>query len=274
MSPFLIGLIEVAVLAIVFFVLGAARWIESSRPDECVAENSCYCEPLGTGMIKQPSNTVSNLGFVIVGIALLASLPAAVAGSGADPMEEETVFSVLYGCVVIFLGPGSMFFHASMKKWGGWVDTFSMMLFTGFLLVYDIVGVADGGKGMFFGIYLPLVAVLGALSWFVPRSPIPGFSMGSFSFGAMAGGWILLQFFTIAGIPDTGIDRANGPAILLLLAAAFVFGVAFVIQQKSQTGKPWCQPEATIQGHALWHVLAAAATVILFFYLQTEVGPR
>jgi hypothetical protein len=86
--------------------------------------DTCYCEQVLPGkMIKQRSNTWSNLGFVLVGLIMLASLPAVVAGSGRDPMEERTFYAVLYGCVVIFLGPGSMFFHASMKKWGGWIDT-------------------------------------------------------------------------------------------------------------------------------------------------------
>jgi hypothetical protein len=53
-----------------------------------------------------------------------------------------------------------------------------------------------------------------------------------------------------------------------------VFGVAFLIQQRSDTGKPWCEPDSVVQGHALWHLLTAATTVILFFYLGTEIGPR
>lgn len=278
MVPFLIGLAESVVAIGALFVFGALKWIESSRPDECLetapgeAENTCYCERLRPGMIKQPSNTWSNLGFVFVGLILLASLPAAVEASGRDPMEERTFYAVLYGCVVIFLGPGSMFFHASMKKWGGWIDNFSMLLYTAFLLVYDFTGIVNGGKTLFVILYLVLVVGLGVLSWFVAHTPFRGFSTGSLAFGAMAVLWAVLQFFAILGIG--GIDRENGPAILLFIAGAIVFGVAFLIQQRSQTGRPWCQPDAVVQGHAIWHLLTAATTVILFFYLGTEIGAR
>ena len=82
MVPFLIGLAESAVAIGALFLLGALKWIESSDPDPCVGTNTCYCERLHAGMIKQPSNTWSNLGFVLVGLIMLASLPAVVEGSG------------------------------------------------------------------------------------------------------------------------------------------------------------------------------------------------
>jgi len=276
MIPFLIGLVESAVAIGVLLLLGALDWIKSSSPDKCykVAENidDCYCEQLHSGLIKQPSNTWSNLGFVVVGLIMLASLPAVVAGSGRDPLEERTFYAVFYGCIVIFLGPGSMFFHASMKKWGGWIDTLSMILYTAFLLVYDVVGIFSWGRTVFVIVYLVLVVGLGVLTWFVPESPLPHFSMGALAFGSMAVLWALLQFFAILGIG--GIDRDNGPAVLLFIAGAIVFAMAFLIQQRSGTHKPWCQPEAVVQGHAIWHLLTAATTVILLFYLRTEIGAR
>ena len=275
MVPFIIGLAESAVAIGALFVLGALKWIENSDPDPCLKEHPgrlCYCESERPEMIKQRSNTWSNLGAVLVGLVLLASLPKAISGAGRDPMDERTFYSVLYGCVVIFLGPGSMYFHASMKKWGGWVDNFSMLLYTGFLLVYDFTGIVNGGKTLFLIVYLVLVVGLGVLSCFVPESPVRHFSMGSFCFGAMAVLWVLLQFLAILGIG--GIDRDNGPALLLFIAGALVFGVAFLIQQRSDTDKPWCQPNDVVQGHAIWHLLTAAVTVILFFYLRTEIGAR
>jgi hypothetical protein len=38
--------------------------------------------------------------------------------------------------------------------------------------------------------------------------------------------------------------------------------------------KPWCRPDDVVQGHAIWHLLTAAVTVILFFHLRTEIGAR
>jgi hypothetical protein len=45
-------------------------------------------------------------------------------------------------------------------------------------------------------------------------------------------------------------------------------------EQRSDTDKPWCQPNDVVQGHAIWHLLTAAVTVILFVCLRTEIGAR
>jgi predicted membrane channel-forming protein YqfA (hemolysin III family) len=271
-APWLIGLIEILALGAAFLVLALVRWIPSSADDECKAAGTCYCERERASGIKQPANTLSNLGFVAVGFALLAALPEAVSGSGVNPMREATAYAVIYGCVVIFLGPGSMFFHASLKRWGGWLDTLSMILYTDFLVAYDIAGIAGGGIGLFLGLWLGIAAVLGLVSAIWPSSPIGDLSTGSLCFGALALVWLALQFAVLAG--GGSIQRDLGDGLLLLIAAALVFASAFMIQRKSQTGGPWCEPDTWLQGHAVWHLLTAATTVILFFYLGTELGPR
>ena len=42
-------------------------------------------------------------------------------------------------------------------------------------------------------------------------------------------------------------------------APVLLLGVAAVVHAVSRTGGPWCDPEAVVQGHALWHVLSAGA---------------
>ena len=41
-------------------------------PDECLRLDDCYCEAPRPGMAAQPANAWSNLGFVLVGLAVLA----------------------------------------------------------------------------------------------------------------------------------------------------------------------------------------------------------
>jgi Ceramidase len=270
--PFLIGALVLAVAIVVLLVLYALEWIPSSQPDSCMSEGGCYCEdPTPRGRVAQPVNTLSNLGFVAVGLLILLSLPKAVAGSHVDPMEEASSYAVIYGCVVVFLGPGSMYFHASLKRWGGWLDNLSMILYTGFLFAYDLAGIAGWGVGACVAIWLIVGLIGGLLAWFV-RGHYLGQSVGTLCFATLAIVWGGLQVLALTGLGE--IKRDLGDGLVLLAAGATCFFVAFAIQQRSQTGKPWCQPQSRFQGHALWHLLTAVTTAIVFFYLQTEVGPR
>lgn len=47
-------------------------------------------------------------------------------------------------------------------------------------------------------------------------------------------------------------------------SALGVGGVGVVVWGASRTGGPLCRPESVLQGHAVWHVLAAVALVLLF----------
>ncbi len=47
-------------------------------------------------------------------------------------------------------------------------------------------------------------------------------------------------------------------------AAGAVFVAGGVVWALSRTGGPLCAPESILQGHALWHVLAAVSFVMLF----------
>lgn len=48
-----------------------------------------------------------------------------------------------------------------------------------------------------------------------------------------------------------------------LTGPALVAVAGLVVHRLSRTGGPWCRPGSVWQGHALWHVLAAAALVML-----------
>jgi hypothetical protein len=54
--------------------------------------------------------------------------------------------------------------------------------------------------------------------------------------------------------------------------AALVGGV--VVYLRSRTGGPWCDPDALLQGHALWHVATAVALAALGRARPSGRGPR
>lgn len=48
------------------------------------------------------------------------------------------------------------------------------------------------------------------------------------------------------------------------VVALVVFALGVGVWALSRTGGPLCSPESLLQGHAVWHAVAAAAVVILF----------
>ncbi len=127
-----IGLIGLAVVMGAFFVFALLRW--PGAWDEETADGakpSVYGERVHyDAIIRQPYNTWSNLFAVALGLIVLVWLCGASPGrKPANPMLTATLYSALYAYALMFLGPGSMFFHASMKKWGGVLDNVSMNLY-------------------------------------------------------------------------------------------------------------------------------------------------
>ncbi len=60
----------------------------------------------------------------------------------------------------------------------------------------------------------------------------------------------------LRGAARPGLRRHIGPAIALLALGG-------TIGTPSRAGWPWCDPMSLLQGHAVWHMLASAALVVL-----------
>ncbi len=253
-----IGLIGTGVALAIFFILGSRGW--PGEVDDCVARDDCHCERPRGGMIEQPSNTWSNLGSVLVGLLILFDAGGARAVSG-NPMATEPFYPMTYGLLVIGLGLGSMFFHASMKKWGSIVDNLAMYWFLSFVVLYDLYRVLEvANLGMFILIFLFVNVALAAVR-------IPNEGSERYVFPILFFWLIIIEVLISSGaFGDIGLYR-QGPWLGLEVGT---FVVAFVIWVRSGSGKPWCRPDSWIQGHAVWQILGALAAWFLYLNLLTE----
>jgi hypothetical protein len=262
------GLVGFAGLLAVYVVMALLGW--PGEANGCTLPGGdCYCEaypPAGTVVLaRQPANTFSTLFAVVSGLIILAiaDRDRARGGVPANPMAAGRFHAVLYGLLVVFLGPGSAFFHGGLTRFGGWLDNESMLLFVTFILCYDAARVWrwDDRVGLFAAVYLVVNVGLGLLTWFAE-------GIGTILFAVLAGTAIVSQFVIIAARP-AGIERRWAP---WFIAAMISFGVASVIWALSSTGRPLCDPASLLQGHAVWHVLAmAVAPFCVFRYLRDEV---
>lgn len=263
-----VGIALFALAMLLFLILAAAGW--PGGVDDClvvsggIERDDCYCEKLRTGWVKQPASTWSDLAFVLAGLSMLAVAGSESRGSGgANPMVNGSWMANLYGWVILFMGPGSMYFHASFTDWGGFLDSTSMFLLLTFVIGYDLHQATRSKLWTW-------------LSWII------------------AGAVLAVALILVVALPEAAtlvfIGFAIGTGLfdlILRLAAGLqrswwwyggffgVFGTAMLIWILSKTGGPLCIPDALLwQGHAWWHTLSAAAMVCLFMYFRSESAGR
>jgi len=234
-------------------------------PDECLRLGDCYCEASGPGIAAQPANAWSNLGFVVVGLLVLADGARRRDQSPSARMEADLRYGRLYGAVAVFLGLGSFAFHGSLRAWGGFVDVQSMHAFLAFVLSYDLARIHGWRWEAFLGSFAGMLAVFSAVIAVIPPEH------GRTLFGVVVALTILLEVAVshprLRPWAPRRIDPRRTPWFWTGLGA---FGVAFVVWNLSRTGGVWCAPDSLLQGHALWHLLSAVSVGCFYLYFRSE----
>ena len=212
--------------------------------------------PSPAAPLRQPANTLSNLGFVLAGLAVgwYAGLPRGrLARRG---------LATTYAVVVVLLGPGSMAMHATQSELGGRLDQLSMYLVAGFAAAYAGIRLAGRGAGTFVVALVALVALCDAhrpgrdrSRWSTTPATRRSRSCSWWPWSSRAG---------YAAAP-TARRASRGSARALATMA-----VAFAVWTLSRSGAPLCDPHSWVQGHAVWHLLCAVAAYCLYRYWTTE----
>jgi hypothetical protein len=109
--------------------------------------NTCFCEAFDPADVlahargvRQPVNTWFNLYSIA---HRRSGGPGDVPGpqgrpSGENVMRSDNFIADLYVFAVLFLGLGSMWFHASIVGWAGNFDGLSMYIYAAFLVFYTL----------------------------------------------------------------------------------------------------------------------------------------
>jgi len=238
-----------------------------------------FCEPIQTGGVKQPWATWSDLSFLASGLWLLwlfqyfGTWPSLLGNEGDNPMSSITVLSVVYCFIVIFMGPPSMWYHASMKSLGGWFDTMSVVAWLGFNASYVaylfFAGVNGNGRdgwwqpGVVLGVWIGVSVLCGILA---AVTSLPSLVYYFFT----GGGWGIAELAYVIRAQRNSPDvkyRRNWRLTLtnvLVLAATMGVWIGFndgIVKQHCSTGFP---------GHALFHILASVSTMLTYFSFSSE----
>jgi hypothetical protein len=213
------------------------------RPDHC------FCEAIHSAAVAQPANTWSSLGFVIVGL-LIAH------GRMRDDGNPMARYRRIYGYALVLIGLGSAFYHASLTFVGQLMDVSGMYILITFALLYSLNRLYKGSRVSFILAYLGTNILL-----FVLQTTLPG--MRRYVFGVL-----------VVAVLATEIRRRTTHISIdgkWLLRAAVVMAAAFSIWVLDIT-RTFCDPYSIVQGHAIWHLLGAAAAYCLYRYYGSETA--
>jgi hypothetical protein len=274
-----------------FLVFVAAGWPGDANSciqpthDTPPQPDSCYCEHFdrlairrNEGGVRQPVNTWFNL------YAIFTSLTVALfvyfdrnSSSGGTAIRSHVWLPDLYIFVVLFLGLGSMWFHGALKEWGGVTDTLSMYLYAAFLVFYTIYRLWDSDIFFLIG-YIITVAVFTIVGelW---QLAMPSFPVSLIMILILVAAYLVFESIIWSGAGG-GSRWQNwwdhfwwfgSQASLLWWLAVASIALATFFWTFSQTGRFMCDPHSAFQPHGLlWHPLAGAMAVLLYFYWRRQ----
>ncbi|MDA8733474.1 ceramidase [Gammaproteobacteria bacterium] len=291
----------------VFFILSSFGLIQSSEGASLIGEASRWCERVSGGLFREPLNTLSNLGFMIVGLYMFWVICSDKQDS-TNPFIGITPISVLYASVVIYLGPGSMLMHGTNTEWGGWADNLSMIMFIILPWLYNIYSMSSWTSKQLLSIYISIVIIYSIWRWFTDwglgiNFNLFGVSIGlwaisetlyrfwSPSFRLLSGfvGFIVLLLF--GTLPNEVFNNFSEywwvilfwlPGLLAskqpvnkrtykwYFLGMIAYFSAFAIWLTGVPDHNLCKPDSIIQAHSIWHLLSALATYFFFLHFRDE----
>ena len=205
-----------------------------------------FCEALLCGPIRQPANTASNIGFVIVGLLILWR-------------ERQGAWSPYHimGMASVVLGFTSGAFHASMTFFWQFFDVSSMFMLILLALSFNLVRLKLIKQEHYAWAYLAMLAV-SMLTMLIAQG-----KSGEVVFA--------IEVAMVVALEALIYRRGGRPNYQGILRAIGTFLFAFLIWNGDIHGW-WCDPDNhVLQGHAAWHLLCALAIWFMYqFYLQFD----
>ena len=291
----------------IFLALSYFGLIQSSESIHLIGEASRWCERVSGGLFREPLNTLSNLGFMVVGLYMFWVICNDRQGS-ANPFIGISSISLLYASVVIYLGPGSMLMHGTNTEWGGWADNLSMIMFIILPWLYNIYSMSNWTSKQLLSIYASVVIIYSIWRWFTDWGLGINFNLFGVSIGLWAISETLYRFWSplfrlLSGFVGFIVLMLFGtmPNEVFNNFSEYWWVILFLLPGLLATNKPlntrtykwyflgmiayfsafaiWltgvpdnelCEPDSIIQAHSIWHLLSALATYFFFLHFRDE----
>lgn len=220
-------------------------------------------------VIRQPSNTWSNMGYLFVGVFILAlaihdlRLPNRLEADNF--MVRHPIFSVLFAvsCLILFFG--SFFYHASLTAFFQRIDQAAMYSLVLLVISVNVYRLFPRWRLLkrWRSSHLLFVLAFTLALWGV-FSHISVLNINS-TFPALV---------AISLVSSLVYLRYAGRGLHFLKYFKVAYGTLFMggaiwALDRSHT---LCNPESLLQGHALWHLLTAASALLLYMFYRSEAN--
>lgn len=217
---------------------------------------NAYCERgADPSFWGEPLNAVTNAGFIIAGIVILAGLLR------DQPPDRRALSWILAGLMLV-IGVGSFLFHTVATRWASLADVIPILLFI-LAALYGIVRRCFGAP-----LWLGLLALPAyfALTWGFTRA---GGALGLD--GGLVGYGPALLMLLLFGLALTIRGVAGGGYLML---AGLVFLCSLTLRTLDL---PWCASVFTLGdwrfgAHWAWHLLNAVVLYLVAFALIRRAG--
>lgn len=269
--PVLVFVITTISMILFFKHYQYATWWDNW--DGAVQNADRFCEAWRTDqLIRQPSNTWSNLGYFLVGLICLTlglkdrrnKLGGAITNTH-NFIVRFPIFSILIGVFSIYLFVGSYLYHASLALFFQQLDVSAMygvvLCFIAFNLYRMVPSVGSGEqKWNTLPFILGLMLLVDVFFFVYLKSIDINITM--------------LSLIGIAMIVHVFNNRINGYRakhyMLFWNIAIVVLVIAFAIWILD-VKDIWCTPYSFWQGHAVWHILTATSILFMYLYYRSDV---
>lgn len=203
------------------------------------------CELYGNGFWGQRANSVTSLAFVAAAVAIAAR------GMRRPTAPGQPAQLVVFALLVAAVGVGSLIEHGPNPQWQAFAHDLPMAALFAFVAT-------DAAADL-------LERRLAAWWWVVPTAiMVPIVAVGPVAAGiglvVLAVAAVGLSLLRAMARPDLRSRLLTGVAIL---------GVAGLIGTLTERTS-LCRPETLLQGHAVWHILAALA----LWWISPVIGTR
>lgn len=223
-----------------------------------------FCEASRPGLIKQPSNTWSNIGFIVAGLTMAWQLAHEKYKQNKNVFTQSNFTAIFFSSIAVFLGPGSMAMHATETSAGGFFDMLSMYLVAGFASAYAMQRFFSWNSLRFALCFVFIVVLCVCVKNLPYRMPVVGY-FGNFVFAVFVSVSVVFEFL------NSFVRKFNHQVKWGVLSLVSLL-VAFLIWNLERRVDYFCNPYSVIQGHAIWHLLDALAVYFLFrFYVSEHV---
>ena len=218
-------------------------------------------------LIVQPSNTWSNLGYIIVGLMFIS-----IAKNDHKYEHRHHVnnllakfpgFSYLIGFSALYMGFGSFMYHATLTFFFQKLDQtgmyFLFISFLAYVLFKLFPQIKFRGKTYVSNKFFIIAAIVVQLLFFFFLWKLPV----NILFPSLTISFFIVNFILITKVK-------NSKSIISLLKASFItLLIAFSIWVLDITNK-LCSPTSIFQGHAAWHLLNTASIFLAYLYYRSE----